>query len=85
MVLFSCCWAQMISRSDWLFLFLTCSKEFAAFEEDQEKIFQELVPLNDIKPTLNDTELQQSVAVSAANATTVVQPQASAAPSCKVK
>ena len=32
------------------------AKEFAAFEEDQEKIFQELVPLNDIKPTI-DSEL----------------------------
>ena len=26
------------------------ANEFAAFEKDQEKIFQELVPLNDIKP-----------------------------------
>lgn len=29
------------------------ANEFAAFEKDQEKIFQELVPLNDIKPTID--------------------------------
>lgn len=33
------------------------AKEFAAFEEDQGKIFQELVPLSDIKPSI--TEIKQ--------------------------
>ena len=36
------------------------ANEFAAFEKDQEKIFQELVPLNDIKPTIQDSELHNS-------------------------
>ena len=35
------------------------AKEFAAFEEDQGKIFQELVPLSDIKPTI--TEFQTEI------------------------
>ena len=37
------------------------ANEFAAFEKDQEKIFQELVPLNDIKPTIDSCNPDQKI------------------------
>ena len=37
------------------------ANEFAAFEKDQEKIFQELIPLNDIKPTIDSCNPDQKI------------------------